>query len=509
MVTFIENEAKKVDPNIKYKHLFDTEHIKGNLRRNTVRGGIWTMIGQIGSYAIRLIATVVLARMLTPADYGLVAMVAVVTNFVAIFSDMGLSMSTVQQDKITHQQVSNLFWINMLVTSGLGVSLAVSTPLIALFYNDPRVIGISLWTAVTFPLTGLTLQHSALLRRQMRFAAIARIQLGSMAMSVAAALVAACLGMGYWSLVIMNISGLICTVPMFWRATRWMPSWFAKKQGTRAHLAFGGYLTGSNVAGYIFRNMDNLLIGKFCSSQELGLYDRAYQILMLPLNRFVYPLANLAMPVLSRLQNEPERYRKAYLEMQEKMCFVLAPALGIILAYNDWIILLMLGDQWLGASRIFVWLSFIGLLQATLGLVGSLFVSQGRVKETLWWQIATSIMATVSFVIGLPWGAEGVAVSYALSGVFLRIPLYIWWAGRKGPVVTRDIVRPIVLYSGYGLILAAFFYGFRFIFNYPYNLFECFLIILFSLFISYLVYFIFPRTRSIACGVIKYRSIGV
>lgn len=464
------------------------------------------MVGQIGSYAVRLISTVVLARMLTPSDYGLVAMVAVVSQFIAIFSDMGLSMSTVQQDKITHQQVSNLFWINILVTICLGILLAICSPLIAWFYSDPRITSICFWTAATFPLTGLTLQHYALLRRQMRLAVIAQIQMASMIISVIAALVAAYLGMGYWSLIVMNISGLVCAVPMVWIATCWIPGWFTKNQGTRAHVAFGGYLTGSNVAGYIFRNMDRVLIGKFCSAQELGLYDRAYQLLMMPLNQFIYPLANLAMPVLSRLQDDPGRYRKVYLEMQEKMCFVVAPVIGVILAYNDWIIQLMLGDQWLAASSIFVWLSLIGILQATLGLVGSLFISQGRVKESLWWQIATSIMATLSFVIGLPWGAKGVAVSYALSGLFLRVPLYIWWAGRKGPVSTVDIARPVVLFAGYGLGLATLFYSFRTIFDLGGNLFEITMALAASFLISYVGYFIFPQTRAIACELLKYRS---
>jgi O-antigen/teichoic acid export membrane protein len=465
------------------------------------------MFGQIGSYAIRLISTVLLARMLTPSDYGLVAMVAVVTQFIAIFSDMGLSMSTVQQDKINHQQVSNLFWINMLVTSCLGILLALFTPLIAWFYNDPRIIGITLWTSVTFPLTGLALQHYALLKRQMHFAAIARIQLVSMTISVAAALTAAFMGMGYWSLIVMSISSLVCEVPMVWTTTKWIPSWFTRNQGTRSHFAFGGYLTGSNVAGYIFRNMDRVLIGKFCSAQELGLYDRAYQLLMMPLNQFIYPLSNLAMPVLSRLQDDSGRYRKVYLDMQEKMCFAVAPVIGVILAYNDLIIKLMLGNQWLKASSIFVWLSLIGILQATLGLVGSLFISQGRVKESLWWQIATSIMATLSFAIGLPWGAKGVAISYALSGLFLRVPLYIWWAGRKGPVTSLDIALPVVSFAGYGLGLAFLFYSFRLLFNLGDNIYISLLVLTASLLISYGGYFVLPRTRVIAFELLKYHSV--
>jgi len=448
----------------------------------------------------------VLARMLTPSDYGLVAMVAVVYQFVAIFSDMGLSISTVQQDKITHQQVSNLFWVNMLVTVGLGILMAISSPLIAWFYSDPRITSISLWTAATFPLVGLTLQHYALLRRQMRFATIARIQMASMIVSVSAALIAAYLGIGYWSLIVMNISGLAFSVPMVWIATKWIPGWFAKKQGTRAHIAFGGYLTASNIAGYFFKNMDRILIGKFCSAQELGIYDRAYQLIMMPLSRFIYPLTNLTMPVLSRLQDDPVRYRKVYIEIQEKMCFIIAPLIGVVVAYSDWIIVLILGDQWLDASAIFVWLSLSGMLQATLGLVVNLFISQRRVKEHFYWQIVSATIATISYIIGIPWGAKGVAISFGLSAVLLDFPLYTWWAGRKGPVATFDIVRPVVSFATYGFFLALIFHIFRSMFKFGDSLFVVVTVLTISLLIGYFSYFIVPHTRTLAYDLIQYRK---
>lgn len=462
------------------------------------------MVGQISSYIVRLASTVVLARLLTPEDYGLIAMVAVITQFIALFSDMGLSMSTVQQDQITHQQVSNLFWINILVTSCLGILVALGSSMAAWFYQDQRLTAITLWTAATFPLSGLTLQHFAILKRQMRFAAIARIQVICMAISVEASLFAAWLGMGYWALVIMNISGLLCTIPLVWWTTRWIPSWFTSNQSTRAHLAFGGYLTGSDIAGFFFRNTDRILIGKFSTAHELGLYDRAYQLLMLPLSQVIYPLVGLATPVLSRLQKEPDRYRKVYLEMQEKICFVISPVIGVFIAYNDWIVKLILGDQWLGASSIFAWLSLIGILQATLGMVGSLFISQGRVKESLWWQMATSIMAALSYVVGLPWGGKGVAVSYALSGVCLRVPLYIWWAGRKGPVTVYDIARPVALFSLYGLGLSWLFMCFRSWLSLSYYTYSNIVVVSASLVISYAGYLIFSPTRKIALELLRY-----
>jgi len=255
--------------------------------------------------------------------------------------------------------------------------------------------------------------------------------------------------------------------------------------------------------------MDRILIGKFCTARELGLYDRAYQLLMLPLSQFVYPLAGLATPVLSRLQKEPERYRKVYLEMQEKMCFVISPVIGVILAYNDWIIKLILGDQWLGASSIFAWLSLIGILQATLGMVGSLFISQGRVKESLWWQIVTSIMATLSFIIGLPWGAKGVAISYSLSGLFLRVPLYIWWAGRKGPVSTFDIARPVVLFALYGFVLALLFYFIRTWLALDYSFSMSIGAVSVSTAVSYAAYYSIPKTRRILREILMYRTLSV
>jgi PST family polysaccharide transporter len=190
--------AKEEDRNQKH---FKTDHLLKNLRGRTISSVAVTMSAQAAKFALSLASTVILARLLSPRDFGLVAMVTTVTSFLFVFKDAGLSIATVQREKITHAQVSNLFWINIGISFLSGLIVAASAPLIAAFYHDGRLVRITLFLSTTFLLSGSTIQHQALLKRQMRFKAIALIEVSSMTVGVLVGVVMALLGYRYWSLV--------------------------------------------------------------------------------------------------------------------------------------------------------------------------------------------------------------------------------------------------------------------------------------------------------------------
>ena len=178
-----------------------TDHLLPNLKRRTISGGAVTISSQAAKFGLTLGSTMILARLLTPRDFGLVAMVTAVTGFLAVFRHAGLSTPTVQRENLTHAQVSNLFWIN-LATSGLcALIIAALSPAMAWFYRDPRITYITLVLSTTFLIGGFRVQHLALLKRQMRFKAIALIEVGSMATGVIVGIIMALLHCGYWSLV--------------------------------------------------------------------------------------------------------------------------------------------------------------------------------------------------------------------------------------------------------------------------------------------------------------------
>jgi len=424
------------------RHL-ETGHLVADLGARSVKGGAVTLGAQILKIIFQFGVTIILARLLSPEAFGLVAMVAVVLTLLETFKDLGLSAATVQRDDITHEQVSTLFWVN----AGLGVAAALfMVPLASLlswFYAEPALYDITLCLSFAFVISGLSTQHLALLRRQMRFSALAGIQMGSEIVAMATAVLAAYEGAGYWALILQRISWAICMTIGGWMFCGWRPGKPAGFRQVRELLGFGAHVTGSNLISLIVRNLDQILIGWYWGAMPLGLYDRAYKILLLPINNLNAPLFSVAMPTLSRLVGEPERYRRVYLGIVEKLSMTSMPCAALLIAAPEHVVRLLFGPQWLAATPIVAWLGFATLYQPITYTCSWLFMTQDRTREMFRWGIFASTITTISIVAGLPFGAEGVAASFALTGILIRMPLLFWFVGRRGPVRPLDFIRAV------------------------------------------------------------------
>jgi O-antigen/teichoic acid export membrane protein len=428
--------------NDRAKHL-STDAVTADLTRRTARSGTIMVSSQGFKFFFNMASAVVLARLLTPQDYGVIAMVAVVTNFSYPFRNLGLSAATIQSSTINNEQVSNLFWINV----GLSVAVMFLTialaPVVAWFYGEPRLISITIVLAIGFIFSGLAIQHEALLKRQMRFFGLAVSELASMICGTAAAIVLAWWGAGYWALVSANLANGLSFTTCIWIACRWRPSLPVRKSGVRTMLKFGTNLTGNNILNYIARNIDNLLIGRVWGPRQLGLYSRAYQLLLLPLDQITTPIDGVALTALSRVTDDPERYRVAYVRMLEKLAMVTMPTMALMIGTSDWLVRVMLGPQWIETGRIFAILGVLGLVEPISNTMGWLLISQGRSHHVFQWGVIDAILSIASILIGLRWGAVGVATSYAVSGICIRKPLQFWFVTRIGPVGTKEFYQAI------------------------------------------------------------------
>jgi O-antigen/teichoic acid export membrane protein len=422
---------------------FRTDHLKADLAGRTARSGAVMIVAQGSKFVINMISAVVLARLLTPQDYGLIAMVAVFTNFTYLFRNLGLAAATTQRAEINHQQISTLFWINIAFSLLTMLVTAACAPLIAAFYGEPRLTWVTLGIVVGFIFSGLIVQHEALLKRQMRFTALGTIDVLSMLIGFLTSVTLAWYGAGYWALVIGQLALGASYAVGIWIACDWRPSLPTKNSGVRSMVAFGSNLTGYNFLNYFSRNTDNMLIGRLWGSQQLGLYSRAYQLLLLPLDQVCSPLDGVAVTALSKLVDTPARYARAYLRILEKLAMLTMPGVALMIATSDWLVRVMLGPKWADTGRIFAVLGIVGLLEPISLSVGWLLISQGRTRRVLHWGIIDSVLSVTSIVAGLPWGALGVAVSYSLAGFFLRKPLLFWFACRSGPVRLADFYRAI------------------------------------------------------------------
>jgi PST family polysaccharide transporter len=422
---------------------FQTDHLQADLGGRSARGGALTLSAQVFKFVFSTAATIVLARLLTPEDYGLIGMVAILISFLGMFQYMGLPTATIKWTELDHGLVTELFWINVALSAGITVLTIGSAPVLAWFYHEPRLWGVTIGFALTIFLTGLGIQHEALISRQMRFATLALVDVGSLIVGVIAALFSAWYGAGYWALVVNQVVACTVRVGGVWIVCRWRPGLPSRGLRSRSMLSYGRELTGFNLANYFARNVDNALIGKFWGAQQLGLYAKAYQLLLLPLEQINGPLGTVAIPALSRLAESPERYRKAYLKILEKLAMLTMPGVVFMIGSADWLVLLLLGPKWEQSGRIFMLLGMAAFLQPVTRTCWWLFISQGRSRDMLRAGILSSVVSVASIVFGLQWGAMGVAAAYGASELFISGPLIFWFAARRGPVRLADFYRTI------------------------------------------------------------------
>lgn len=444
------SEAKeKISSSDQY---LSTKKLNKNLKTRTIQGAAVTMTAQLGKLFLTLVSTAILARQLTPEDFGLLGMVTVITGFISIFSDLGLSAATIQRENINHQQVSALFWCNallglliMLLTIGLA-------PVLAWFYQEPRILLITIVLSSGFLINGLSVQHKAILKRQMQFRQLSTLEIVSILVGIVVAIVVAYYDGRYWAIVSQQIVTHLVSTSLAWFLCTWRPGYIFKDSELSELLSFGGNLSGFSILNYFVRNGDNFLIGRYWGASELGLYAKAYQILLLPIRQINAPMSSVFIPLLSRLQNDPVNYKKSYLRAISFMAYVTTPIIAVLAASSTEIVLVFFGEQWKAAGTIFKILAIAALGQPLANTVGWIYISLGRTARMRTWGLISSPVFIFAFLCGLPWKSVGVALAYAICVHTLRIPM-LAFAFRKSPIKLTDFLKTCLRPTLIGLVV--------------------------------------------------------
>ena len=440
----------------KFSEVLSTDHLHADLKGRSVRGGFLTIGSQGTQYLIAFASTVVLARILTPTDFGLVAMVVAVTGLGQAFADLGLSEATIQSQEINHNQVSMLFWIN----AGIGVILTGVTiclaPVLAWFYKQPSVEEITFVFSLTFLICGLRVQHEAILRRQMRFSALAFRDIVSIFLGVSFSILMALKGARYWALVAQPLITNFAQLVLSWLMVRWIPSLPRRDAEVGSMISFGGNVAVSYLIINVNRSAGNALVGWYCGAGPLGLYSRAYNLLMLPVRQLSAPVGSVVIPAFSRLQDSPERLARHYLRAIGLMAWIGAPVFGFLFVAAEPVITLVLGAKWEDAAPVFQLLVVSALGHLLLESILWLFISQGQSRRLLKLLIIISPLNICSFAIGLPFGIKGVALSSSLMLIGM-LPWMMSFAFRGTSLTLQGLRRALlhpVLLSLFGISLA-------------------------------------------------------
>ncbi|QOF06909.1 lipopolysaccharide biosynthesis protein [Xanthomonas campestris] len=413
-------------------------------------GAAVTMIGQSAKMIVQFGGIVLLARLLTPYDYGLMAMVTAIVGAAEILRDFGLSAAAVQAKHVSREQRDNLFWIN----SGIGLMLSVvvfaSAHWIADFYHEPALVTISQALAVTFLLNGMTTQYRAHLSRGLRFGQVALSDVGSQVLGLGAAVAAALAGWGYWALIVQQVVQAIVNLIIAGACARWLPRGYARQAPMRDFMSFGWNLMAAQLLGYASRNVGQVIIGWRTGPDALGLYNRAFQLLMMPLNQINAPATSVALPVLSQLQDERERYSAFLLRGQTVMVHLIFALLAFACALAMPLIVLVLGEQWREAVPLFQVLTLGGIFQTASYATYWVFLSKGLMREQLVYSLVGRILLIACIFVGSRWGAMGVAIGYSF-GLLLIWPLSLVWIGKitDAPVgaLFVNAMRALVAYG--------------------------------------------------------------
>jgi polysaccharide transporter, PST family len=419
----------------------------GSLRNLVGRGAVAMGLAQGLKFVTQILSVVVLSRLLSPSDFGIMAMVAPVFAFITLFQDLGLTQATIQKTDIRHDEVNYLFWLNVGISLCLAVLLITVAPLIAWFYDEERIRPLVAALSIQLLFYGLAAQHSALISRRMDFGRLATIDVLGVVVTFLASIAWTFVDHSFWALYVGTLVGAVFNAACLWANSKWRPSFPSRVKGIEQLVRFGAGITGFNFANYFYRNLDNILIGRFWGEAQLGLYDRAYKLLLFPLSQVISPLARVMIPALSSLKNEPDRYRNAYQRVVPLLLIIALPGVSFVAVMADVVIPLILGVQWRDSAPIFTALAFAGLLQPLNSPAGWLFVSQGRSGEFMQWGMIAAVTAIIAFAVGLPYGALGVAIAYSVSE-YLRTPILWFMVGQRGPLTARDVLAvamPIVL----------------------------------------------------------------
>jgi O-antigen/teichoic acid export membrane protein len=389
----------------------------------------------------------ILARLLGPKEFGLVGMVTAFTGVLNLFRDFGLSSAVIQQVDVSEEQFSALFWINVLVGTGLALVSAALAPVVAAFYHEPRLVWVTIALATGFVFNAAGVQHSARLQREMRFTPLAVINILAQVLSTGAAIVLAERGYGYWALVAIAILSPLVSSICLWIAVDWMPGPPKRAIGLRSMIRFGGTITLNGVVVYIAYNFEKVLLGRFWGAAAIGNYGRAYQLVNIPTENLNSAVGEVAFSALSRLQDQPERLKNYFLKGYSLVLALTLPITIVSALFAKDAVSVFLGAKWTEAVPIFRLLAPTILIFAMINPFSWLLFSIGKVERSFKIALAIAPLVISGYLIGLPYGPKGVALGYSAAMTLWVLP-HIAWCVHGTAIPLRETLetlsRPLI-----------------------------------------------------------------
>jgi len=429
-----------------------------SLRSRVLAGLGWSGATQAAVQLFQFGFSIALARVLIPADFGLVGMVAVFTGFASSLGDLGLGASLIQKPSLSERHLDSVFWLNVAVGAVLASLFGLTAPLVARFYGEPRLVTLTTALAFSFLLGSLSGVHGALLSKSIDFRARFRIESVSVVVSGSAALLLALAGAGVWSLVGQALVMSATRTAMSWRLVRWRPAWSFDAAAVRELLHFARHLVAFSTVVYWENNLEKMVIGRAIGSSPLGAYSFAERMMRIPSTNITGTAGGVMFPALSLIQADIESVKRAYLRSTRLIATLTFPAMMGMLVLAEPLILSLVGEKWRASINLLQLLCVAGIAQSVYNTSGWLYLSRGRPELLLRSSIYALLARAAGVLIGIRWGILGIVYGYVV-GVYGCV-LYTTWAsaGRLIGLRMRDLLRnvsgPFFCAAGMALIVA-------------------------------------------------------
>lgn len=422
------------------------------LAQRGARGAANALSGQLAKIVLNLASLAILARLISPEEYGLVAMVMAVMAIADVFRDFGLTPATIQAKTISSQERTNLWWINTALGILVAGGVALLAPMIAALYNDDRLVSITLVMSLNFVISGMSTQYIANLQREIQFGKIAINNIISSIVGLVAAVVMAINSFGVWALVVQGLAIAVSSLFIFIIQTKWVPGPYDRSVSMRRFLNFGMPLMFSNLLNYFSGLVDVYMIGRVAGPEALGYFNRSSQAVRTPFNSLRSPLNNVAFSTLSKKQSSNAEVAILIEKGQILLAYPLTLIAGGLAAASSSLVVFFLGENWQAAAPFFAWIAITEGLNCLAMTAGWIFLIRGKSKGLMNLTIVSSINRTIFVIVGtLMIGPLGAVIGQA-AAVMIQWPLSLIWVQRVTGVSTKAL-----LVNSYRIFSVVFF----------------------------------------------------
>jgi O-antigen/teichoic acid export membrane protein len=428
---------------------------------NIRRGLLWKVASTVTAQVSRTAMTLILARLLVPAEFGLAGMVLVFTGVILLLTDVGFSGSLIQLERIDEDDRCTAFWTSVAVGFTLFALASAAAPAVADFYGEPRVRWMFVVVCTGFITGSLCTTQASLLWRAMNFRALElRAMLAAVA-SAAAGIGAALAGLGAWSLIIQSVALSVVSLVAIWTLSPWKPRFSFSRTSLRRMASFSANVFGARMLNYGDRNVDNLLVGRFLGAKALGIYAIGYSVIIVPFERLVWPIQSVLIPAFASMQQDLPRMRALWLRGVRLTATIMLPAMTGVIAVAPDFVTTLLGERWRPATTVIQILAWVALVQSLAVLSSAVYQSRNRSGLLLRITAFGFAVDATSFVIGLHWGVKGVATGYAVANTLIVVPLNLWLVMRLLAVSPLAVLRELRGVGEATVVMAAAVIGFR------------------------------------------------